>query len=347
MTAYWILLLLPFVGLLMPVRLARAPWQLAWFGMAAVAALAIGFRHQIGGDWDGYVAIYEGFAAAPLNEVASASGDPGYSVLNWLSGQLGWGIYGVNLACAAIFVGGFSVFAARQPMRWLAWIVCIPYLLIVVAMGYSRQGVALGLVFLALASLEDSRIWRFAVLIAIAGLFHKTAILLMPLGFLSRKNLGWTNVVALSLALAAAAAGLLFTYLEVFWENYVQTNLSSEGGAVRVWMNAVPAMLMLLCGRVWQRRWPDPGHWRYIAWGSIACIFLVGLASTAVDRAALYLAPLQVYVWCRVPLLFRDRPQRTAVAIAIGITYAMVLGVWLTFGIHAQYWLPYRNVLFG
>ena len=50
---------------------------------------------------------------------------------------------------------------------------------------------------------------------------------------------------------------------------------------------------------------------------SIAALLLVGSASTAVDRLALYLAPIQVYVWTRFPLFFRDSATRAAVLLAI------------------------------
>jgi hypothetical protein len=345
MTAYWVLFFLPFVGVLMPLRLSKIPRRLAWLGMVAIAAVTIGFRHQVGGDWDTYLDIYGALSTSDFLD-AIATTDPGYAALNWLSGQLGWGVYGVNLVCGIVFAWGTAKFAARQPIPWMAWVICIPYLLIVVAMGYTRQGIALGLIFWGLTYLQDGRRWIFALLVAIAGLFHKTAILMMTLAFVLHTGLGWVNAIALLAALATAAIGLLFTYIEVFWSNYVESNMSSEGGAIRVWMNAVPAGVMLAMGLKWQRRWPDPGHWRYITWASIGCVFLVGFSSTAVDRAALYLAPLQVYVWARFPLLFPGLAQRAAVAVGICMTYAAVLFVWLTWGLHAQYWLPYRNILF-
>jgi len=119
----------------------------------------------------------------------------------------------------------------------------------------------------------------------------------------------------------------------------------SEGGEVRVWMNALPAAALLALARGWHRHWPDPGHWRWIALLAIACLFFVGTASTAVDRVALYFSPLQVYVWSRFPLLFRDRAIRTGIVAGICVCYAAVMWVWLNLAIHAHWWIPYRNIL--
>ena len=41
----------------------------------------------------------------------------------------------------------FWFFVRRQPMPWLGLLVAIPYLVIVVGMGYSRQAIALGLFY--------------------------------------------------------------------------------------------------------------------------------------------------------------------------------------------------------
>ena len=75
----------------------------------------------------------------------------------------------------------------------------------------------------------------------------------------------------------------------------------------------------------------------------------IGLAtvasSTAVDRLALYLIPLQLYVGSRIPdvRLFGISPTIWN-QLLIALSFA-VLMVWLLFAGNSQYWLPYRNLL--
>jgi hypothetical protein len=101
-------------------------------------ALMIGLRFQVGADWFSYEGIYDYFRYADLNETLSI-GDPGYSLLNWIGQRFGVGVWFVNLACGTIFTWGLFRFARQQPNPWLAIVVAIPYLVIVVAMGYTRQ----------------------------------------------------------------------------------------------------------------------------------------------------------------------------------------------------------------
>ena len=350
MIAYWLLFAMPLAAVLMPVRLdGPARWTL-WLFFALFVALMIGFRHEVGGDWEPYLDIYDDMKTRAFAEAILEGGfrtaDPGYAFFNWLSIQLGWGIYGVNLACGLLFVAGFSMFARRQPNPWLAWVIAIPYLVIVVVMGYSRQGVALGLIFAALASIDARRMGRFVVLVALAVLFHKSAAVMLPFGFVLRRR-GPLNTIALAMALLAAGGAFFYSHLENFWMSYVDYRQESEGAAVRVAMNALPAAIMLLTPG-WRRRWPEPGHWRYIALASIGMLFVVGVASTAVDRVALFLAPIQIYVWCRFPSLYDDRTFRTAAVVAVCCVYGAVMGVWLNLSNFAgAFWLPYRSVLLG
>ena len=73
---------------------------------------------------------------------------------------------------------------------------------------------------------------------------------------------------------------------------------------------------------------------------------IVSIASTAVDRMALYLIPLQIVVWARFPVLMQGRLKRTSSIGIVIIYYAVVQFTWLVYATHAPYWVPYDNLLF-
>jgi hypothetical protein len=68
-------------------------------------------------------------------------------------------------------------------------------------------------------------------------------------------------------------------------------------------------------------------------------------SSTAVDRLALYLIPLQLFVGSRLPdtRLF-GIPPATWNQLLIAFSFAVLI-VWLLFAGHSSAWLPYRNLL--
>jgi len=141
MWPYWFLFGVPVwlaVKHLRPVANPARRWGGRWRVVFVLLVLMIGLRHEVGGDWGNYVEHIEMVTNVPLQEALS-QGDPAYSLLNWLAAEPGLGIYFTNTVCAALFAWGLLVFCRAQPRPWLALVVAVPYMVTVVAMGYTRQ----------------------------------------------------------------------------------------------------------------------------------------------------------------------------------------------------------------
>ena len=275
----------------------------------------------------------------------SSGADPGYQLLNWISAQMDWGIYGVNLIGGAIFSIGLAVFCRSLPRPWLALAVAVPYLVIVVAMGYSRQGIALGLAMLGLVALGRRETRWFVFWVVLGATFHKSAVILMPIAALAAtRNRYWT-----ALWVGVVAFGAYMLLLEESVESLITTTwrprYQSQGAMIRLLMNAVPAAILLLWRRRFEFAKAEAVLWRWFAIISLALLglFLVSPSSTAVDRVALYMLPLQLVVFAHLPDVFgnRGRPNEVLV-VAVLFYYAAVQFVWLNYASHAISWLPYR-----
>jgi hypothetical protein len=345
MTTYWAMYLLPAMAALAPFRAARTMRLLGWWTIGITFTLIIGFRYEVGGDWTGYLDFLAAGAEAGFEDYVFLT-DPGYAVINWLLARSEAGIYGVNLVCGAIFMIGIVRFCQVQPLPWVAFCISVPYLVVVVAMGYSRQAVALGFLLWALAELQNLRQARFVILILAAALFHKTAVALMPLAFFVPQVPRLARSIGVSLLFAASASFLFIEHYESLWTEYVETGMHSEGGAIRVWMNLVPALLFLAFWKRWNEHFDDQWLWKWFALLSIVCVPLVAEASTAVDRTSLYFTPIQIVVWSRLPILLRMPLLRSSALVLVLGTYGLVMWVWLNFAIHAPAWVPYKNALF-
>lgn len=345
MFPYWLLFSLFAAGSIQyrpdPRRLIQGgPLLLA---MGVFTALMIGFRYEVGGDWINYVDTLHEITDNGIG--GPRSQDEGYSLLNLIVGRLGFGIWLVNLICGALFTWGLVKFARRQPNPWLVMLVSVPYLIIVVAMGYTRQAVAIGFILAGLADLENGSILRFLGYMVFATAFHKSAVIVFPLVALTRSR----NRIVTAGLIVLGGVILYYAFVQAavdsLMTNYVDAQYQSQGAAVRVGMNIPPAILFLLYKKRFALSPDQEKLWRNFAISSLLALaaLFVSSASTAIDRLALYLIPLQMFVWGRFPVVFQDRGRlNMQVTLAIMAYSAMAQFVWLNYAVNAQFWLPYK-----
>lgn len=314
---------------------------LMWL-VGVVLVAIIGLRFEVGGDWGTYLAHLIRMGSLSFFEVLRAS-DFGYYLINWLTVRVGAGIWLVNLVCAGIFTAGLIRFCRRLPEPFLALAVAVPYMVIVLAMGYTRQAAAFGIVLWGLVYLLEHRRLTFAVTIVIATTFHKSAVLLLPLAVLADTDRRMLTAIWVGITGVVLYALFIAEQIEHLWANYVESDyaFASEGGAIRVLMNVVPAGVLLLLRHRFRFSRAGEKLWFWMAVFSLVALPLVFQAPTAVDRVALYLMPIQLVVWSHAPGLFVSE-QRPLIRIVILAGYAAVLLVWLNYATHAYTWLPYR-----
>lgn len=315
-----------------------------WIFATLVLTLLIGYRFEVGGDWHNYFHYLDDVRDLDWLNVLTRS-DPGYQLLNWISVEMSWGIFGVNLMGGAIFSIGLTVFCRSLPRPWLALAVAVPYVVIVVAMGYSRQGIALGAAMLGLVALGRRLVLWFVVWVVLGATFHKSAVLLLPIAALAAtRNRYWT-ACWVAVVVVSAYWLLLQKEMETLYQNYVLAEYQSQGAFIRLAMNALPAAMLLIWRKRFQFTMSEARIWLWFAIISLALfgILMISPSSTAVDRVALYMLPLQMVVFSHLPdVLGRSRKRKKELTVAVLAYYCAVQFVWLNFANNAHAWLPYQ-----
>ncbi len=342
MTPYWLLFAYFAVGAIFTSAWSRrsSAANPLFFAGGLITALMIGFRFHVGGDWKNYERIFFFVKNSSLWDVL-VLGDPAFMALNWIVQAMGADLWLIDLICGAVFTLGLFRLARLQPNPWLAILVAVPYLIIVVGMGYTRQSIALGFVMLGLTGLmRGSTAFRYVFYIFLATLFHKSAIFMMialAVGHRTR---------FINLLIGASAAYVLYdlfvsSFVSSMSRNYLEAGYDAQGATVRVLMSFVPAVLFLLRPSQFgfDERERRLAHILSIAGLIFPVLLFVVPSSAAVDRLALYISPLQMIILSRLPGVYlkQDFGKVVLVAYAFAVQF-----VWLNYAQHAEDWVPYR-----
>ena len=306
--------------------------------------LIIGLRYEVGGDWFTYEEIIGYAGMEPLSTTLGYK-DPGFGFIAWASTRLGLGTYGASTFCGAVLIYGLWRFSKQQQDSWILVAAAVPYLLIVVGMGYVRQAAALG--FLLMSISEFSRRSNFYSLrwLGLAVLFHMSAILTVPLFIAAVARQRIAAMIPLGVLTFAAYMLVLRDRFDVLLENYVNQQMDSSGAGVRLAMNALPAFIFLALRRRFLVTEVERALWTAFSLAAlgVAVALLISPATTALDRIGIYLIPIQLFVFGNLSQAVTQKGAgRFMVTGAVLAFYGAVLFVWLNYATHAEYWLPYR-----
>lgn len=347
MALYWILLFL--CGLFALVEHSRPPAarnmiDAPWILMMVVIACMIGLRWETGGDWYNYVEIINSHSWTGLDYALERS-DPAFGLLAHFAANGGGGLTTVTMFSGIAMAVGLTVFCRNQPRPWLALTAAFPYMIVVLGMGYIRQGIALSFIMIGLVVLQRSSVLRYVLIITAGAAFHSSAALFVPIAALAQaRNRLWTMIWV---GISGGAAFFLFLreQADTFITNYVEAEYNSTGALVRVLMTVLAAGAFLLFRPRFQLDARERTLWTWLSVIALAFpVLLVVLpSSTAVDRIALYWLPLQLFVFSRLPdALAPDIKTQRLITLAIFIAYALTFYVWINFADNAFGWVPYK-----
>jgi hypothetical protein len=180
--------------------LKRALYLLAYL----LLIFQVGLRWETGTDWDHYLAQFEAVTDFSSTAPSLSSPEYGYNISVWLIKSISSNYSVFLLLHAAIFFALVFNSIGRY-----TGILCLPLMLFYAetmgVMGSNRQLIAVAIGFFGLRYLYDGQIYRFLFFVALACMFHTSAIILLL--FLIFRTPIRTRAVCL-IVVAAIAIGL-------------------------------------------------------------------------------------------------------------------------------------------
>lgn len=352
MIVYWTLVLIPAIAAFNErISKTQAKKKLILRMFMSIVFVIMAFR-TVGGDFFIYNEMFEEVLKGRSFSDYLTVTEPIYGFFNWVSAELGWHIYGVNAFCALVFLYCLYRIIIQERLPILFFAISVTYFIIVVGIGYTRQGVAVALIMMAISYLRKAQIYRFIIAVLLAAGFHSSALVVFPLLLLSKRKSG-SKVLSLALKFSItmvgvyAIAGVMSSQSDKYFQYYVaDDHYHSDGAFLRSLVSAAAGIMFLLYRKKWSKQYGDNSLWMPFALVSLFFVPLSIIASTAVDRLGLFLLPFQLITFARVPTFQHSESNFIGIKALIICGYIVYFYTWLHLGTHSQaLWTPYSWVL--
>lgn len=316
-----------------------------WIFVIFFLSIFIGFRYEIGGDWVIYQNFFDNISEIKFNQIIVSS--PIYVLINKIAFYSNINFVGVNFICSIIFMFSLAYFLQNSKNRWLALAISFPIIIVVLGMGYTRQGLAFSFCLLLIRSLEDKKIFLSFIYVIVAILTHKSALfvtsLLIFLNFWYYKKYHYLFISILIPLFFLIFYSINYKHLIYFYIGEGQ-HMFSYGSFPRAILITIIAITFLL----FRKKFKNMTNYQVFIYSSFCIIILFllpfsFLASIVSDRLLFYLYPLKLALFSFANL--KDKKIRSVIYLITFVYYFYFIS-WLSFGVNSFSWVPYKFVVF-
>ena len=316
-----------------------------WIFIIFLLSIFIGFRNEIGGDWIIYEKFYHHVPNLAFLDMLNSS--LVYVYINKIAHYTGTEFVGVNFICALIFMFSLAIFLNNTENKWLALAISFPIIILILGMGYARQGLAFSFSLFLIKALEDKRLFKSIIYIILSILSHKSALFISS--FLLFLFL-WYHKKYFYLLISIL---IPICFASLFWNYYKHLIYFYAGSGQHMFSyGSLPRSLLILFVGIffiiYKAKFKNMNEYQIFIYTAFSymIIFLFPFSittSVVVDRLLFYLYPLKL-----VFISFADLKDKTLKLIAFILTssYFFYFIIWIFFGKNSLSWVPYKFVGF-
>lgn len=322
----------------------------------------IGFRNEIGCDWDGY---FENFASVNskswntlfiqnnIKELGNQIYDIGYTlIIKILSYKFNFQI--TILILSIFFTVPLFIFCGQLKRPYLALTISYPYFFVVVGMGVIRQSIAISFLMLCIIFISNKSLNKFLLFNIFSSLFHFSAIIfssliLIFLDSFEKKRLNIFFAIILGSILLLLT---FYNYESVFYKILAYVNPSNfyneAKSAIVIWIiNFLPITLYLKNISKFKFNKFLKRIIIFFFIFEILLFFLIFFNTTFAYRFLLYGFPISIYITSFLPDSDIVKIKSKYITFSLVSLCFISLAFWMQNANHAFCWLPYKNIIFN
>ncbi len=317
--------------------------------VSIVLVIFIGFRYSVGGDWATYLNVLEKhryfdfYTAFSTNEFL-------WTYLNVLSNYFNFGIVGINVFAALVFIISLKVFNKKFSNNSYIYMLAFPYYILLVSMGFTRQCLALSFLLLSLSVDKPFKDIKILLLLTVGIFFHNSLIFVCWIPFLykpliSKFKLFMIFILILVIIYLVLTSKIAFSY---YFKYFFTQAVFAEGAKFRILFNLIPSILYIIHTKFFFK---DKD---YIIWLSLSLLNIIlfillilnFLPSGMIDRLLVYISIIHLVVFIKLFDLYKNNFREIFIALTSSLFFIYMSG-WILFGNNSSSWYPYNMQLYS
>ena len=310
----------------------------------------IGFRDQIGCDWDSYLRNFNNVSISNWEDFtfnkSSSFFEIGYTTVSKLISYK-FNFNFLILILSIFFTIPLFYFCFNLKRTYLSLLISYPYFIVVVGMGPLRQSAAIGFVMLSLILMLKSKFNLVYISSIIASLFHSSAILFTSIVFLNLNNLRNKKYKVFLISIFTLGIILLVIYnfdSVIMKLTYYLKNYKNASSAIFVWfLNFPPMILYFLNTNKFNFDRNLKNICNFFFCFEILLLPFIFISNVLAYRFLLYCFPISICIVSHLPdsKIFKVKSKYITYTIIFLSFFSFLF--WIKFANHSNCWLPYQN----
>lgn len=346
MINYLIIFNLPIIIFLSEIKFKKITYDLINIYFV-ILFIFIAFRHGVGGDFYPSSHSLEDLRLSNVLDSINILSN----ILSLVSSKSGMDIYFYNIFCA--FIICFSLYKLSYLFEYKSqlFIISFPILILIVAMGFTKQSASMGCLILSLYFFINNKLKISTLMMIIGTLFHFSLIIFFFI-FLKKKHF---KSYKKNYQLMIFILFLLITFFLLFYDNirtYIQAYIYDEvkplskGAFQRLIITIFCSTLYIYNRKKILKINKNYYFLDYFVAFSFLLLFILYFLniSTVIDRYNLYLIVIQIFIYSLIIQI--NKKFFVEIFLFIYFKYFFILLVWIFFANNSFAWFPYENILF-
>ena len=295
--------------------------KIFFFLACAILVFVAGCRYNVGGDYWAYYSWYKDYADSFFERLREFN-EPGLSFIFWLTTK----VWNDGFACILI-VDAIMILLVLKVLRDNTDNIPLGLILYALICWIStfngmRQALAVAVFFCGLPYLRDKKIVKFGIIVFLAFLCHKSALVMALLYIVVHRKIDAKNIIILAIASVAVIYSYdrVFNFTNELLDKELNTDsayISRSVNLLRVAANMAPGIYFV--AKNWKREADEKSTFYLNLLIIHGLIALVTLNSAYLARLNMYTAPFVVISICE--LVKREKRNRTITEIIAILLY--------------------------